>query len=459
MNDDFLHRIRVEPRAGFMARLKARLDRQLPPASLAPWRSLLRVLALGLLFGGTVFAITLLTVNGIPEFARNSKERATTEAMENANAPPARTIVNDQKTFSTAAKVQSASPSSDLSRASEDIARRTATPAATPSTNDVAQNGPRPNSSLLTPKALQAYATFMFNGTHRLNVPITMTDTTAQAFAGFCAEPGGGKNNLQPGMASVTRRITRAEFDLCSQNIGNIAEVQIGHQAIVLARSKLYGAFALTATEIFLALAAEIPDPAHPDRLIANPNMMWSDVNTALENEPIEVFGPDPSSAAGTAFRELLFEPGCNALPTMIALKQSEPDRYERACKTVRKDSAYVEIPDASSDILTRLQSKPNALGILGFSLFVRNASEFTASTIEGIAPTREAILAGTYPGSRTLYLYVNQRRTGFFARYVVAGLLETGGYLPEAFAIIPPDAPEISSVHALPPQLRDLKL
>jgi hypothetical protein len=34
----------------------------------------------------------------------------------------------------------------------------------------------------------------------------------------------------------------------------------------VLARSKLYGAFALTPTEIFLALAAEIPDPAHPDK-------------------------------------------------------------------------------------------------------------------------------------------------------------------------------------------------
>lgn len=459
MNDDFLHRIRVEPPAGFMARLKARLDRQLPPPSPAPRRSLLRVLALGLLFGGTVFAITLLTVNGIPDFARSSKQRATAEAMGNTNAPPARAIVNDQQTFSTAAKVQSASPASDLSRASEDIARKTVTPAATPSINDVAQNGSRPNSSLLTPKALQAYATFMFNGTHRLNVPITMTDTTAQALAGFCAEPGSGKNNLQPGMAGVTRRITRAEFDLCSQNIGNIAEVQMGHQAIVLARSKLYGAFALTATEIFLALAAQIPDPAHPDRLIANPNMMWSDVNAALESEPIEVFGPDPSSAAGIAFRELLLEPGCNALPTMIALKRSDPDRYERACKTVRKDSAYVEIPDASSDILPRLQSKPNALGILGFSLFVRNASEFTASPIGGVAPTREAILAGTYPGARTLYLYVNQRRTGFFARYVVAGLLETGGYLPEAFAIIPPDAPEIGTVHALPPQLPDLKL
>jgi phosphate transport system substrate-binding protein len=458
MNDDFLHRIRVEPPADFVARLKTRLDRQLPPPSATPRRSLFRALALGLLFGGTVFAITLLTVNGIPDFARSSKQRATTETIGNANRRPDHAIDNDRQPSSTTATAQPASPGPglDLSRA-EDIARKTTTPAATASINGVAQTGPRPNFSLVTPKALQAYTTFMV--TRRLNISITTTDTTTEALVGFCADPGTGKSNSQPAMASVTRRITRAEFDVCSQNIGNIAEVQMGHQAIVLARSKLYGAFALTPTEIFLALAAEIPDPAHPDRLIANPNMMWSDVNGALENEPIEVFGPDPSSAAAIAFRELLLQPGCGELPVMVQLRHSDPERYERACKTVRKDSAYVEIPDASSDILARLQSKPNAIGILGFNLFVRNASAFTASQIAGVAPTRETITAGTYPGSRTLYLYVNQRRSGSWARYAVAGLLEPGGYLPEAFEVIPPDAPEISSVHALPPQLPDLKL
>src|SRR5437868_14769717 len=71
MNDDFLHRIRVEPPPRFMASLKARLDTQLTPATPAPRRSMLRVLVLGLLFGGSVFAISLLTVTGLPQFARN----------------------------------------------------------------------------------------------------------------------------------------------------------------------------------------------------------------------------------------------------------------------------------------------------------------------------------------------------------------------------------------------------
>ena len=63
MNDDFLHRIRAQPSADFLARLKTRLDRQVPPPP-KPRRTALRALAWGLLFGGSAFAITLLTITG-----------------------------------------------------------------------------------------------------------------------------------------------------------------------------------------------------------------------------------------------------------------------------------------------------------------------------------------------------------------------------------------------------------
>ncbi len=186
-------------------------------------------------------------------------------------------------------------------------------------------------------------------------------------------------------MAAATRRITRAEFDTCSRNIGDIAEVEIGHQVVVLARSKLYGAFALTPTEIFLALAAEIPDPAHPDKLIQNPNKMWSDINSALENEPIEVLGPAPSSPVGTAFREIIFEAGCNAIAAITVSRQTE-----RLCKTFRKDGAYIEMPDGYVDMVSKLQSRPNAIGILTYSSLVLDANALVANPIAGIEPTRQ---------------------------------------------------------------------
>jgi phosphate transport system substrate-binding protein len=104
---------------------------------------------------------------------------------------------------------------------------------------------------------------------------------------------------------------------------------------------------------------------------------MWSDVNGALENEPIEVLGPTPSSPVGAAFREIVLEPGCNALPAITASKQTE-----RLCKTLRTDGAYIEMPDESVDTLSKLQLRPNAIGILTYSAFARDASVLNATTL-----------------------------------------------------------------------------
>src|SRR6187402_3426561 len=62
MNDDFLHRIRVEPPPKFLARLKSRLDLQPPPTTRARARPFLRALAIAL-FAGAVFAVTFLALN------------------------------------------------------------------------------------------------------------------------------------------------------------------------------------------------------------------------------------------------------------------------------------------------------------------------------------------------------------------------------------------------------------
>jgi formylglycine-generating enzyme required for sulfatase activity len=59
MNDDFLHRIRVAPSAGFVAALKARLDEEAYAAP-AVRRVSLRTLAIGLTLGGAAVAIALV---------------------------------------------------------------------------------------------------------------------------------------------------------------------------------------------------------------------------------------------------------------------------------------------------------------------------------------------------------------------------------------------------------------
>jgi hypothetical protein len=471
MNDDFLHRIRVEPPAGFMARLKGRLDRQVPLPPRARPRSLFRALAIGLLFGGSVFAITLLTVNGVPDFARNiiQSQHQTQPADTSNRAAMIPAHGNQQMPFATTqhAAAQPGATSTrppSLAGNSTDSAPKTGALTATQPIGGGTTTGsdPDPTGNLVTPRVLEAYTTALSSRGRGLATGIHATDTATEALATFCGantQPNGSakRKSLQLPMfpmAAATRRITHAELSSCTRNIGNIAELEIGHQVVVLARSKLYGAFALTPTEIFLALAEEIPDPTHPDKLIQNPNKMWSDINSTLENEPIEVLGPAPSSPVGTAFREIIFEAGCNALPAIAAARQTE-----RLCKTFRKDGAYIEMSDESVDTLSKLQSRPNAIGILTYSSLVRNANAFVASPIAGIEPTRQTILAGTYPGSRTLYLYVSQESRSFLTQVLPTAFVNASGYFAETFAILTPRAPELGDTVILPVKLIDLKL
>ena len=460
MNDDFLHRIRVEPPAGFMARLKARLDLQPPPTPPAPRRSMLRVLMFGLLFGGSVFAITLLTVNGVPDFARNLIQPQLPTRMEPASAPNSTLKINGTQTFGTERQpARAAAPTTvQTPRAAANLPQsttKTDTPSKPQSISGATSSGYIPPAALITPKGLEAYVTAIAGRGRGATSLVTVTATNTEAFEKLCGTSPAKKATFAPSPQLITtRRINHTEFNTCTRAIGSIAEVEIGRQAIVLARSKLYGAFALTPTEIFLALAAEIPDPAHPDKLIPNPNKNWSDINSALEVEPIEVMGPDPASPLGSAFRELIFEAGCNALPAMPASRDSE-----RLCKSFRKDGAYIEMPDESVNSLSRLQLRPNAFGVLTYSALDRNTDVFAASPITGVVPTRESILAGTYPASRTLYLYMNLRSPGYSMYDYVSTFMNIDGYFPETFGVLTLRAPELGNTEVRTVKLIELKL
>jgi len=66
-------------------------------------------------------------------------------------------------------------------------------------------------------------------------------------------------------IAGASRRMLPAELEACrTRGILHVAELHSGYETVVLARSKLYGAPKLSARDIFLALAAVVPDPARP---------------------------------------------------------------------------------------------------------------------------------------------------------------------------------------------------
>jgi len=395
MNDDFLHRIRTEPPPDFLARLKSRLDLQPPPAPAAPAGSTVKRVLLGLLLSGCVFAMTLILLN-----------------RQEPNAPAPVAASRQQTTETPLPKPAPAPQATETKTRPVDRIVDTRPTTLTP-----------PAYSYMTVTSLEPYLKSLFYSNLR-GPTIISSESTSDALARFCRplKP----DDAMPLAVLVTRHITTSEAENCSHNIGKVVEKFMGHQAIVLVRSKLYGGFNLTPADIFLALSAEVPDPTRPGRLISNPNKMWSDVNSSLEREPIEFYGPAASAPLGTAFREIIFEAGCRAI-----IKAEH-------CPQLRDDGVYVEAAPIPSDMLLKLQTRPDAIGILAFGPTFLSASELTAIPIQGVSPTLETINNESYPGARPLYRYFNQDAGFPPARYLFGPGLNPTQY--EHFAIIPPE-------------------
>jgi phosphate transport system substrate-binding protein len=159
----------------------------------------------------------------------------------------------------------------------------------------------------------------------------------------------------------------------------------------------------LTLEQVFLALARDVPNTAGTG-LVANPHRTWSDIDAALPNVAIEVYGPPPTSGTRDAFLELAMQVGCEAFPAITAL---DVGAMTTSCHTIREDGAYIEAGENDNLIVQKLDANPDAFGIFGFSFLDQNSDKVRGALIDGVAPDFDAIADASYPISRPLYFYV----------------------------------------------------
>ena len=142
--------------------------------------------------------------------------------------------------------------------------------------------------------------------------------------------------------------------------------------------------------------------------MIDNPHRYYSDISPALPKYPIRVLGPPPTSGTRDAFVELVMEKACLAQPTIAELKKSDAKAFAKYCRTVREDGAYIEAGENDNLILRKVaDGEQGTLGITGFNFYIQNRDTVSAVTIDGISPTRATVMAGRYPVSRPLFIYV----------------------------------------------------
>jgi phosphate transport system substrate-binding protein len=232
-----------------------------------------------------------------------------------------------------------------------------------------------------------------------------------------------GVGEAHPDITNASRAMKNSEWELCNKNgVKDITEVQIGYDGLSVAVSRKGADFDLTKEQLFLALSSKIPVGG---KLVANPNMKWSDVDKSLPNTEIIVYGPPPTSGTRDAFVELAMHKGCAALPYFKA-KKKELDKkaYKKLIKTectpMRQDGPFIEAGENDNLIVQRLEADPKALGIFGYSFLYENEDKLKAVKIKGVAPSFETIASGEYGISRPLFFYVKNAH-----RNVIPGMNE----------------------------------
>ncbi len=250
-----------------------------------------------------------------------------------------------------------------------------------------------------------------------------------------------------PDAANASRRMNAAEFDTCKKNgVTDILEVKVGFDGLTMAESKKSPIQALTRKQVYLALAKQIPDPANPTTLIANPYTTWKDVDPSLPAVKIEVLGPPPTSGTRDSFHELYMESGCRTYPWINTMRGMDEKRFKRICHTMREDGAFVEAGENDNLIVQKIEANPNALGIFGYSFLEENQDKLRGTKIDGVEPTYDTISSGKYAPSRPLFIYIKKAHIGvipglkeFVDEYVSEKAIGEEGYLSERGLVTQP--------------------
>lgn len=212
----------------------------------------------------------------------------------------------------------------------------------------------------------------------------------------FCA----GVGEEHPDITNASRRIKQSEVETCIENGVSLTEVVAGYDGIVIANAKSGPDFELTLGQVWEALAANGPMPT-----------TWDEIDPALPAVEIEVLGPPPTSGTRDAFEELAMAAGC---------EEAGGDDCEGEGLHIREDGKYIESGENDNLIVSKLEANDRALGVFGFSFLDQNADALKGAIVNDVEPTFEAIAAGDYPVSRSMYFYIKHAHVG-----VIPGVIE----------------------------------
>jgi phosphate transport system substrate-binding protein len=272
-------------------------------------------------------------------------------------------------------------------------------------------------SSTVEPVSTAAAEAFMAeNG----DVSITVDGPgTGDGFELFC----GGQTDI----SDASRQIEEEEIATCEENGVEFIELEVGIDGMaVMTNPNNEAVECLNFADLYALIGPEAEGFSN-----------WSDAqdlaselgsDTELPDESLELVGPGPESGTYDSFIEIALEG--------IAEEQGQD-------ATTRSD--YQQSPD-DNQIIAGIEGSDTSLGWVGFAFAAEAGEGITNIPIaeepggECVEPTAESIADGSYPLSRSLYIYVNaasvdenEALAPFVDSYIegLNGFVEDVGYVP----------------------------
>lgn len=239
-----------------------------------------------------------------------------------------------------------------------------------------------------------SYVAEEFGATTDFPTPVIESTGSGGGLRLFC----NGVGEDTPDITNASRRMKPSEFERCAENgVTDITEAFVGYDGIAFAQSSANEAMDVSREQIFLALAAQVPMDGE---LVDNPHTKWSDIDASLPDREIAVYGPPTTSGTRDAFEELVMEAASEEMAAYGGEGYTD----------IRADGAFIDAGENDNLIVQRLAENTDAFGIFGYSFLEENADTLIGSSVDGVAPTPDAIGSGEYPVSRSLFFYVKNQ-------------------------------------------------
>lgn len=225
-----------------------------------------------------------------------------------------------------------------------------------------------------------------FNGDNP-GVDITVEGPgTGDGFKKFCA----GEADI----ADASRAIKDEEKELCATGGVEFVEIPVATDALsVITSSKNEAVTCLSFADLYGLVGPE------SDSVSTWAQAKTLGATTELPDAPLKIFAPGQESGTYDSFWEL-------------AIKKTAEEKLGKDKAEEKKLRTFGGLAD-DNEIIRGIQSSDTSFGWVGFAF--ADQADVKKLEVDGgegcVAPSAETVADGTYPLSRTLYIYVNKAK------------------------------------------------